>query len=165
MATAGVLGMTLALGVVPWVSFVLAGSFGMYGLIKKLDGAAPALQGLLGEAALVAVPSFLYLAVLASNGEATFGRSVPVALWFVAAGLMTVAPLWMFGAGVQRIPLSTMGLLQYIAPSLHLVVGVAIYGEAVVPAQAFGFVVVWIALAIFVRDQLLSSRRLASAAA
>ncbi len=165
IAFVGVAGMTLMLGVVPWVSLALALSFGMYGLIKKLDGAAPALPGLLGEAALLAVAGLAYLAVLAGSGDANFTRSGPVALWFVAAGLITVIPLGMFGAGVQRIPLSTMGLLQYIAPTLQLIVGVALYGEEMVSAQVVGFATVWLALAIFARDQWRTTRRLAPATA
>jgi chloramphenicol-sensitive protein RarD len=150
-ATAGVVGMTLILGVVPWVSLALACAFGTYGLLKKLDGAAPALQGLLGEVAIVAAPLAVYLLAMSSGGS--FTRDVPTALWLVAGGLATVVPMWMFGAGVQRIPLSTMGLLQYLAPLLQLLVGVTLYGEALAGGQVFGFVMVWIALAVFARDQ------------
>lgn len=165
IASVGVVGMTLLVGVVPWVSLTLACSFGVYGLLKKLDGSAPALLGLLGETTVLAIPGLAYLALLASGGEGNFVRSAPVALWFVAAGLMTVVPLWMFGAGVQRIPLSTMGPLQYIAPTMQLVVGVVLFGEDLVSGQAFGFVMVWVALAVFARDQLVTARRLQTAPA
>lgn len=163
IAFVGVVGMALLLGVVPWVSLALAASFGMYGLVKKLDGAAPALLGLLGEATVVAVPSLIYLTAAGMGGDGNFTRSLPVALWFLAGGLTTVVPLGMFGAGVQRIPLSTMGLLQYLAPTLQLVVGVVLYDETVAAGQIFGFAMVWIALAVFARDQLRSRRRLAGA--
>lgn len=165
IAFVGVTGMAVMLGVVPWVSLALASSFGMYGLLKKLAAAAPALLGLLGEASVLAVVGVAYLVVLTSNGDGNFARSLPVALWFVAAGFMTVVPLWMFGAGVQRIPLSTMGLLQYIAPTLQLLVGVAFYGEEMALGQAFGFAMVWIALAVFARDQYVVARRLTVAPA
>ncbi len=165
IAAVGVFGMTLLLGVLPWVSLTLAVSFGLYGLLKKLPGSAPALPGLLGETALLALPGLGYVMWLVSAGESNFTRSPATAVWFLAAGLATVVPLWMFGAGVQRIPLSTMGLLQYIAPTLQLIVGVLLYGETPLTGQAFGFTMVWIALVVFARDQLRTTRRLAAAPA
>jgi chloramphenicol-sensitive protein RarD len=85
---------------------------------------------------------------------------VPTALWFVGAGLLTVVPLWMFGAAVQRIPLSTIGLFQYLTPMLQFAIGVTVYGESIAGGQIFGFTLVWIALAVFARDQITIARRL-----
>ncbi len=165
IAGGGVLAMTVMLGALPWVSLLLAGSFGLYGLLKKLEGSAPALLGLLGEVTLLAIPGLAYVLVLTASGDGNFARSLPAAGWFVATGFATVVPLWMFGAGVKRIPLSTMGLLQYVAPTLQLVVGVLIYGEDLVAAQVVGFVIVWLALAVFARDQFVATRRFGVAAA
>lgn len=157
VATVGVAGMTAMLGVLPWVSLVLAFSFGFYGLLKKNAAAAPALEGLLGEVTALLVPAVLYLALA---GGDTFVTSVPIALWVLAAGVLTVVPLWMFGAAAQRIPLSTIGLLQYLAPTLQFGIGVIVYGESIAGAQIFGFTLVWIALVVFARDQATIARRL-----
>lgn len=158
IAAVGVVAMTVLHGGLPWVSLALASSFGLYGLLKKTPGAAPALQGLLGEVVVVAVLGAFYIASLAGAGEGTFGTSTTSTIWLAGAGAMTVAPLWLFGEGVQRIPLSTMGLLQYLAPTLQLLVGIALYGERLTLGQLVGFVAVWLALVVFVRDQLGASR-------
>ncbi len=159
VATIGVAGMTIVHGGLPWVSLALAMSFGTYGLLKKLPAATGALESLFGEAAIVAVPCTGYLVVLAAAGSGSLGAGPGITMWLLAAGIVTAAPLWLFGAGVQRIPLSTMGLLQYIAPSLQLLVGVLLYGEVLDAGRLLGFVAIWIALGLVVRDQLSRFRR------
>ncbi len=161
IASLGVVGMTVMLGVLPWISLALAFSFGFYGLLKKDPAAAPALEGLLGEVTVLVLPAAVYLAV---SGSDAFTRSAPTALWLVAAGLLTVVPLWMFGAAAQRIPLSTIGLLQYLAPTLQFAIGVTVFGESIAGGQVFGFALVWMALAVFARDQVTIARRLRLAA-
>ena len=158
LAAAGVAYLTLRLGEVPWVSLALAGSFAVYGLIKKRPEAAPPLEGLLGETVLAMVPALVFLLVVGGRGEGSFGDGAGLSLLLVAAGAVTAAPLLLFGAAAQRIPLSTVGLLQYLAPSLQFALGVAVYGEKVVADQLIGFAFVWVALALFTIDNLRAAR-------
>ncbi|MEA3501703.1 MAG: EamA family transporter RarD [Actinomycetota bacterium] len=154
IAVVGVTGMTLLSGVLPWISLVLAFSFGTYGLLKKRVTAAPPIEGLFMETTFVAVPAVLYLGSLAGNGTGALGSSTTTTLLLIAAGALTIFPLVLFGAAAQRIPLSTLGILQYIAPILQLLLGVMLYGEAVSSGEWFGFVLVWIALAIYTIDDI-----------
>jgi len=158
LAAVGVVYMTIRLGEVPWVSLVLAGTFALYGLLKKRPGAATPIVGLLGETALAAVPALAYLTVVGIRGDGAFGSDWPETLLLVAAGAVTAVPLLLFGAAAQRIPLSTVGLLQYLAPSLQFLLGVAVYGEAVTGDHLIGFTFVWVALAVFTADNLRGSR-------
>ncbi len=158
IATVGVVGMTIMVGVLPWIALSLAFSFGFYGLLKKREGAAPPMEGLLGEAAVLAIPAALYLGSRAADGVGAFGRDATTTLLLLTAGVVTVVPLVLFGAGAQRIPLATVGILQYLAPSLQLVLGIALYGEAMTGADLFGFLLVWIALAVYTLDGLRSGR-------
>jgi len=152
IAVVGVAGMTVLSGVAPWISLVLAFSFGTYGLLKKRTTAAPPIEGLFMESAFVAIPALLYVGVLAGDGTGALGSSLTTTLLLVAAGAVTVFPLVLFGASAKRIPLSTLGILQYIAPILQLLLGVVLYGEVVSSGEWFGFVLVLIALAIYTID-------------
>lgn len=152
IAAIGVIGMTILVGVIPWIALVLAFSFGTYGLLKKRRNAAPPFEGLFMETAFVAVPALVYLAVLAGEGEGAFGSSPSTTLLLISAGAFTVTPLVLFGASAQRIPLSLLGILQYIAPTMHLIIGVTVFGEAVSSGEWFGFILVWIALIIYTVD-------------
>ena len=152
IAVIGVVGMTIVSGVLPWISLVLAFSFGTYGLLKKRTTAAPPIEGLFMEAVFVSVPALLYLGLLAENGTEALGSSMTTTLLLIAAGAVTIFPLILFGASAQRIPLSTLGILQFIAPILQLLLGVVLYGEAVSKGEWLGFVLVWIALAIYTVD-------------
>lgn len=158
LAFIGVAYMTVSLGEVPWVSLVLAGSFAVYGLVKKRPEAAPPLEGLLGEIWLGFVPALVFLVVLGASGEGAFGVGRGDTALLVATGAVTAAPLLFFGAAVQRVPLSTVGLLQYLAPTLQFILGVAVYGETVVADQMIGFAFVWVALIVFSIDNLRSNR-------
>ena len=104
------------------------------------------------ESTFVALPAFVYLGVLAGNGDGALGTSMTTTLLLIAAGAVTIFPLVLFGAAAKRIPLSTLGILQYIAPILQLLLGVVVYGEAVSSGEWFGFVLVWIALAVYTID-------------
>ena len=104
------------------------------------------------EVAFVSAPALLYLGILAEDGTGALGSSVTTTVLLIAAGAVTIFPLILFGASAQRIPLSTLGILQYIAPILQLLLGVLLYGEAVSKGEWFGFVLVWIALAIYTVD-------------
>ncbi|MEA2024636.1 MAG: EamA family transporter RarD [Actinomycetota bacterium] len=152
IALIGVAGMTILSGVLPWISLVLAFSFGTYGLLKKRVTAAPPIEGLFMESTFVAVPALLYLGILAGSGTGALGSSAATTMLLITAGAVTIFPLVLFGAAAQRIPLSTLGILQYIAPILQLLLGVVLYGEAVSSGEWFGFVLVWIALAIYTID-------------
>lgn len=154
LAFVGVTTMTIMLGVLPWISLVLAFSFGFYGLLKKHPAAAPPLEGLLVETATIALPLAGLLLVRASDGIAVFGDSTTSALLLLLAGAVTVAPLALFGAAAQRIPLSTVGLLQYLAPTLQLLVGITLYGETLEVAEVIGFALVWIGLGVYTTDNL-----------
>jgi chloramphenicol-sensitive protein RarD len=152
IAAVGVAGMVIVSGVVPWVSLALAFSFGTYGLLKKRSNAAPPFEGLLMETAFVAAPALIYLAALTGRGEGAFGSEPTTSLLLAAGGAVTVIPLVLFAGAAQRIPLSMVGILQYITPTLHLLVGVAIFHEAVSSGEWFAFVMVWLAIAIYTVD-------------
>lgn len=148
-----------AYGRLPWIALVLAGTFGTYGLIKK-KAAVPAVESLGVETAALFLPALGYLLFLQSAGEGTFGHvSVGHGLLLVGAGLVTTLPLLAFGAAAIRVPLSTLGLMQYLAPMLQFLVGVAIFHEPMPTARWIGFALVWAALAVLTADALRQSRR------
>jgi len=158
LATTGVAYMAVRLGSLPWISLVLAGTFGVYGLLKKGRQAAPALEAVFGEIGLIAIPGLILVIALAGRGEGTFGGSVGTSLLLIAAGVVTAAPLLLFGTAAQRIPLATVGILQYLAPTLQFLLGVLVYGEEVTRDQMIGFVLVWLALALYTTDNLRAAR-------
>jgi chloramphenicol-sensitive protein RarD len=157
IAGIGVLGMALRVGAVPWISLTLAFSFGVYGLLKKNPAAAPPLVGLFGEVAVLVLPA-LVLAAASGTGMPGVALTAPVWGFLVLTGVITVVPLVLFGAAAQRIALSTVGLLQYIAPSLQLVVGITVLGEHMTTDRLIGFVLVWIALALSTLDSMRRGR-------
>jgi chloramphenicol-sensitive protein RarD len=142
----------------PWIALSLAGTFGLYGVMKKLVRVEAA-PGLFLETAVVALPAAAVLVVLHADGEGTFGHvSIGHSLLLVLSGVATAVPLLLFAAATRRIPLSTVGLLQYLTPSMHLVIGVFVYDEAMPPVRLAGFVLVWAALAAFTVDSLRHAR-------
>lgn len=165
IAAVGVAGMAILIGVIPWISLALAFSFATYGLLKKRANAAPPFEGLFMETAFVAAPALVYLAVLAGSGEGAFGSSPSITLLLIAAGAYTVTPLVLFGAAAQRIRLSLLGILQYIAPTMHLLIGVIVFNEAVSSGEWFGFFMVWVALIIYTVDNARTTSRARSAVA
>lgn len=159
VALAGVVYLTIALGRLPWISLTLAISFALYGLAKKM---APlgVVDGLALETGLLAIPALLYLVYSESIGTGSFlhgdvGRDILL----VGGGLMTTAPLLLFAAALQRIPLSLMGVLQYLSPSLQFLIGVGVYREPVSASRLVGFALVWAALVIFGVEGALSRRK------
>ena len=158
IAATGVAWLTIRLGTLPWVSLALAGSFGFYGLLKKREGSIPATVSLFGEISLVAVPGIALLVAAGDDGEVVFGDSIGVTVFLVAAGLITVIPLVLFGAATRRIPLSMVGLLQYIAPTMQFLIGVIVYGEALGVDRLIGFVFVWVALGVYATDGVRAGR-------
>jgi chloramphenicol-sensitive protein RarD len=152
IATAGVVIMTIAVGSLPWISLTLAFSFGTYGLLKKQPETPPPVTSLLGETTLIAIPALIYIVLFNNPTGPTFGSSLGVSVFLAGAGVVTVVPLLLFGGAAKRIPLSMVGLLQYITPTLHLFLGVVVYGEILSGEKLVGFVAVWIALALYSVD-------------
>ncbi|HIY70223.1 MAG TPA: EamA family transporter RarD [Candidatus Luteimonas excrementigallinarum] len=164
IAAAGVLWLTFNYGSFPWIALALAGSFGLYGLIRRQLGVGP-VRGL-GVESLYMLP--VALAVLAwtagtPQGGGLFAWGVPVALMLVLAGALSALPLIGFAYAVRRIPFTLIGLIQYIAPTLQLLCGVLVLGEPFGRDRAIGFGFIWVALAVFAADGLLRARRRAVA--
>ena len=159
VAASGVVWLTLQSGAPPWIALALAFSFGFYGLIRKVAvvESAPALGV---ESSILFVPAVAYLLWAEGAGVAGFTHSgAAVDALLVGSGLVTALPLILFAYGAQRIPYSLVGILQYIAPSLQLLCGVALYGEPFTAVQAQGFACIWLALGIYATDGLLRLRR------
>ncbi|HEY0510054.1 MAG TPA: EamA family transporter RarD [Blastococcus sp.] len=158
IAAVAVAVLTIDYGRPPWIALALASTFGLYGLLKKVVRVEAA-PGLFVETALVAVPAAVVLAVLHDSGDATFGTAgAGHALLLVTSGIATAIPLLLFATAAGRIPLSTVGLLQYVTPLMQLAIGVFVYDEPMPPVRLAGFVVVWVALAVFTADSLRHAR-------
>jgi chloramphenicol-sensitive protein RarD len=158
IAAVAVAVLTVDYGRPPWIALALAVTFGLYGLMKKLVRVAAA-PGLFVETALVVVPAVAVLAVLQTRGEATAGTAgTGHLLLLLSSGVATAVPLLLFAGATRRIPLSTVGLLQYVTPLMQLAIGVFVYQEPMPPARLAGFVIVWVALAVFTVDSLRNAR-------
>ncbi|WP_052411607.1 EamA family transporter RarD [Streptomyces sp. NRRL S-118] len=157
--------LTLGYGRPPWISLTLACSFAVYGLVKKkvnLGG----LESLAAETAIQFLPALGYLLWLGSQGSATFGTQGPGhAALLAATGVVTATPLVCFGAAAIRVPLSTLGLLQYLAPMFQFGLGILYFHEAMPPERWAGFSLVWLALSVLTWDALRTSRRTRAEAA
>ncbi len=151
---AAVVVITVGYGRLPWIALTLAGSFGVYGLLKnrvgRSVGAAP---GLAVETLALAPLSLGYLVWLQASGDATFGQhGSGHVLALIGTGVVTAVPLLLFGEAARRLPLSVVGMLQYIAPVLQFGIGVLVLHETMPPARWWGFALVWVALAILAID-------------
>jgi chloramphenicol-sensitive protein RarD len=157
LAAAGVLWLVLQGGQVPWIALVLAGTFGAYGLMRK-TAALGALEGLTLETMLLAPAAFGLLAFAAWQGSSSFpAESSVINALLIGIGPITAIPLLLFAAGARRIPLSTLGLLQYLAPSIQFVLGVWLYHEPFGGARLIGFGLIWLALAVYSAESWLQS--------
>lgn len=163
LAMVGVIAQALALGQLPWISLVLAISFGAYGIVRK-QVAADAQTGLFIECLLLAIPSLAFAVWLASKGQGHFGAGLPVTLWLIASGPITAVPLVLFSWAARRIPLSAMGFLQFIAPTISFVIGLA-EGEAFTPLRGVSFAFIWAGAALYAFGAWRRSRRVALAVA
>jgi chloramphenicol-sensitive protein RarD len=143
--------LALNYGRLPWIGLTLACSFGSYGFIKKRLG-LPAAEGLFMESGVLVLPALLYLAVLNAHGGSTFGGSAVHTAMLVASGVLTAVPLLLFAGAANRLPLTALGMMQYLTPTLQLGLGVLLYHEPMPPARLAGFALVWCALAIFTWD-------------
>jgi chloramphenicol-sensitive protein RarD len=146
----------------PWIALVLAFSFGMYGFCKK-QAAVGAADSLTVETGVLVVPALIALSVIAARGDLAFGHhSAGNTLMLAGTGVVTAFPLLLFAGATRRLPLSVVGLLQYLAPVLQFAVGVGIRHESTPAAELVGFVLVWIALAVLTADGLRAQRRTAA---
>ena len=149
--------LTVGVGRLPWIALTLATTFGLYGLIKNRVGrTVPALASLAVETAVLAPVALVYLVVLGpTGGFGTHGPWHAVAL--AGTGVVTAIPLLLFGAAARRLPLSIVGLLQYLAPTLQFAVGLLVFHEPMPPIRWWGFGLVWLALVVLTVDTLRSA--------
>jgi chloramphenicol-sensitive protein RarD len=159
LAAAGVAYLTFVYGAVPWVSLILAVTFAVYGVIKKV---APlgSLDGLTIETAITALPALGYLAFAEQTGSGAFVHAgLATTLFLAGAGVVTTVPLVLFASALQEIPMTLVGVLQYIAPTLQLATGVLFYHEPFSRQQLAGFGGVWAGLLVFGVDAWFARRR------
>jgi chloramphenicol-sensitive protein RarD len=164
LAGLGVAALVASTGALPWVALVLALSFGFYGLLRKW-ARIDAVAGLFSETALLAPAAVGGLAWLGLTGRGHLGASPGTSALLVAAGAVTALPLIWFAIGVQRLRLSTVGLLQYLAPTLQFSVAVFVFGERFTAAHAVAFACIWSSLGLYSWDALAALRRAAPPAA
>ena len=165
LAAAGVLWLAIGAGHLPLVSVVLALSFGLYGLLRK-TATLGAIEGLALETLLLAPLAFSGLAVLALTGQGHFAQGDwPTNAWLLAAGPLTAVPLLLFASGARRVSMATLGLLQYVSPSIQFVLGVFLYQEPFSTRRGIGFLLIWAALALYSAESWRVLRRSRSAAA
>lgn len=159
LAAAGVGWLTFQFGEVPWLGLALAASFGSYGLLRKTARLGP-LEGLALETAVLSPIAVAFLAYVASAGHGQFLPASNLTAWLlVASGPVTALPLLLFAAGARGISFSTLGILQYFAPSLQLLIGVWLYGEPFGYTRAVGFGLIWLGLAIYTAEGMYRSLR------
>ena len=159
LAAAGVVILTLGYGSLPWIALVLAISWGSYSLIKKSLNLG-ALETLSLETLFAFLPNLVFLFIIQGNGSAEFGSTWTISLLLFGAGAATVVPLLLFNGSTTRLPLSTVGLLQYITPTIMLFIGIFINNEDISMTKVIGFAFIWLALAVLSRDLYRSSRPL-----
>jgi chloramphenicol-sensitive protein RarD len=159
VAAVAVVILTVDYGRLPWIALTLAVSFAIYGVLKKKSGVG-AVEGLTVETAVLFLPAVGFLLLSEAGGTGTFGHAGAVnALLLAGTGVVTAVPLLLFAGAAQRIPLSMIGILQYLAPTLQFLFGVLVFHEPVPPVRLAGFVLVWVALAVFTVDGITHHRR------
>jgi chloramphenicol-sensitive protein RarD len=159
LAGIAVLALTVEYGRPPWVSLILAFSFGTYGLAKKKADAG-AVESLVVETLVVSPVALAYLVLLTGTGASSFGGHGPGhVLLMMGTGLVTVIPLLCFGGAATRIPLSTLGLMQYLTPTVQFILGLTVFGEPMPPMRWVGFGLIWLALVLFTIETLRLRRR------
>ncbi|WP_029000727.1 EamA family transporter RarD [Azohydromonas australica] len=165
LAGLGVAWLTWQAGQLPWIALLLAGSFGLYGLMRKT---APlgALEGLAAETLLLAPLAVPALLLWTLHGDSVLAHADASTLgWLLAAGPVTAVPLLLFAAGARRIPLATLGLLQYIGPTLQMAIGIWVFHEPFQAERLAGFLLIWAALALYSLESLWVTRRRVAAQA
>lgn len=163
LAALGVLWLTWFNGHLPWIALTLAGSFGIYGLLRK-TGALGAMEGLTMETLLLLPFGLTGLFMLTREQGSGFAAASTSLQWLVvASGPITAIPLLFFAAAARRLPLSLLGILQYVGPSMQFLIGVFVYHEAFDQARLLGFAAIWAALVVYSLESLWQSKRVASA--
>ncbi|WP_411731771.1 EamA family transporter RarD [Paeniglutamicibacter sp.] len=159
---AAVTALSFASGNVPWVALVLAFSFGFYGFVKNRVGrTATALTSLSMETAILAVPALGFMAWLVASNTDTVLSSGPGHFWLMASGgIITAVPLLLFGAAARRLPLTTVGTLQFLAPILQFIVALVVFKEPMPPERLIGFSLVWVAVILLCIDMARMPRRI-----
>jgi len=151
----GVCYLTFGYGHFPWIAIVLAFSFGLYGLLRK-TASLPSLEGLCLETTILFLPALFFLIFLASQGASDFTHQDSTGrLLLAGTGIITSLPLLLFGFAAHRMPLSTLGIVQYLAPSIQLGIGLFVYNESFPKEQMIGFSLVWCGILIYVLDSIL----------
>lgn len=159
LATIAVLVLTFIGGNFPFLALSLAFSFGFYGLVKKRIKIS-ATASLTAETLILLPVALGYLIYLESQGAGTFGHvSIPHSLLLMTAGLVTALPLIFFGVATKQIPLSTIGILQYLTPTIQMLMAVFLFNEHLEPVRWVGFVIIWISVALYIADVLNTRRR------
>ncbi len=157
IATLGVLVLTFDYGRLPWIALALAVSWGSYGLIKKQLGLG-ALEGLAIETLISSVFYLSYLIYIGNQGTGQFGHGWGITILLISAGAVTAIPLLLFNGSTNRLPFTTIGLLQYITPTLQFSIGVWVLNEDMPTARWVGFLIIWAALVALALDLIRSSR-------
>ena len=158
-ASIGVVWLTLSLGSLPWVSLLLAFTFGLYGLCKKLVGCS-AIDGLTVEASVLFFPTLIFLILRAETGHELLGTaSVTEIFLLVGSGVFTVCPLLLFANAARQVPLSVIGIVQYLSPTLNFLLGILVYEETFDFPKLLGYLIIWIGIVIFAADGFWLTRR------
>lgn len=158
LAGLGVLYLTISYGTLPWIGLILAFSFGIYGLLKK-KSTLSSLHSFTLETGFLFLPATVYLGFLSFTNQGALGHSNGIETGLlVFTGVMTGLPLLLFGAAAKEINLSTLGFIQYIAPTLQFLIGVLIFGESFSQDQMIGFGMIWAALLIYSTDSVMGNR-------
>jgi len=165
LAGLGLVVQVIWLGELPWISLAIAGSFGLYGLVRKVAG-VDGMTGLTVETLFLFPPALGCLLFWYSQGTSAFGQgNAGLDVLLMLSGPMTAVPLVCFGQAARKLPLSILGILQYIAPSIQLLIAVNLFGERFEPAQRLSFGLIWTALALFTLESLWFHRPTARALA
>ncbi len=159
IAVIGVIYLTISYGTLPWIALTLAATFGLYGLMRK-TGSLNSLEGLSLETAVLFPLALFWLIWLEISRQGHFfSTSWTTTLLLAMAGVVTAVPLLLFAAGARRIPLSLVGILQYIAPTLQFLLGVFLYQEPFTRERLIGFSIIWFALMLYTVESILLRRR------
>jgi len=159
LASLGVLYLAFSYGEFPWIALSLAGAFALYGYIRKTAPLGP-VNGLTIEISVMVIPACLLLVLLAHQDALLLpDLDVKMHAWLSLTGLITVAPLIVFAYGARRIPYSTLGFIQYIAPTLQFILGIFVYHEVFSRHKFIGFSIIWLALIIYSSDNFMFYRR------
>jgi chloramphenicol-sensitive protein RarD len=158
IAAVGVLIMTFIYGQFPWISIYLAGTWGLYGLLRK-NSPLSAVEGLTLETAVLSIPIIIYLIYLKIIGSSSFLIDPQTSILLVGTGIISGLPLIIFIIGSKLINLSLIGILQYVYPILIFLIGVFIYNEPLIESRIVGFIFIWIAVIVYIVDEILFRKK------